>query len=48
MGHDEVKKFFPGDHTHTNKDGADVNAQSVVEGLQLQKNNSLNKFLNIQ
>lgn len=45
LGPDETKKFFPGDHTHTNKDGADVNAQSVVEGLRLQKNISLNKYL---
>ncbi len=45
MGPDEVKKFFPGDHTHTNPAGADVNAQSVVEGLKMQKNISLNNFL---
>jgi Lysophospholipase L1 and related esterases len=45
LGPDETKKFFPGDHTHTNPAGADVNAQSVVEGLRMQKNISLNKFL---
>ncbi|MEP6595668.1 MAG: rhamnogalacturonan acetylesterase [Ginsengibacter sp.] len=45
LGPDETKKFFPGDHTHTNKDGADVNAQSVVEGLKMQKKIPLNKFL---
>ena len=33
MGAEAVKKFFPGDHTHTNEEGAKVNAQSVVEGL---------------
>lgn len=44
-GPDEVKKFFPGDHTHTNKAGAYVNAASVVEGLKMQKNISLNNFL---
>ena len=33
LGPEETKKFFPGDHTHTNKEGADLNAQSVVEGL---------------
>jgi lysophospholipase L1-like esterase len=45
LGPDETKKFFPGDHTHTNKDGANVNAQSVVEGLKMQPNISLNSFL---
>ena len=40
--------MVPGDYTHTNKDGADVNAQSVVEGLKLQQNISLNNFLNNQ
>ncbi|HLS96800.1 MAG TPA: rhamnogalacturonan acetylesterase [Sphingobacterium sp.] len=35
LGPDAVKeKYFPGDHTHTNKAGAWVNAASVVEGLQ--------------
>lgn len=33
MGEEEVTKFFPGDHTHTNVDGARVNAASVVEGI---------------
>jgi rhamnogalacturonan acetylesterase len=32
-GPDKVKGFFPGDHTHTNKEGAEINATSVVEGL---------------
>ena len=45
LGADEVKKFFPGDHTHTNPEGAEVNAQSVVEGLRMQKNISLNNYL---
>ena len=47
LGPGEVKKFFPGDHTHTNKEGALVNAESVVEGLRMQKNISLNSFLKI-
>ncbi|WP_437921083.1 rhamnogalacturonan acetylesterase [Sphingobacterium sp. LRF_L2] len=35
LGADKVKKkYFPGDHTHTNYDGAMENAASVVEGLQ--------------
>ena len=45
LGPDETKKFFPGDHTHTNPAGADINAQSVVEGLRMQKNITLNKYL---
>lgn len=45
IGPDETKKFFPGDHTHTNSAGADVNAQSVAEGLRMQKSISLYKYL---
>lgn len=33
LGPDEVKKLFHGDHTHTNVDGATINAVSVVEGI---------------
>ncbi len=33
MGEDKVKGFFPQDHTHTNREGASLNARSVVEGL---------------
>lgn len=44
-GADSVKKFFPGDHTHTNQAGALVNAQSVVEGIRAQPKNPLNKYL---
>ncbi len=33
LGPDVVKKFFPGDHTHTNGDGAGFNALCVAEGL---------------
>jgi lysophospholipase L1-like esterase len=45
FGADSTKKFFPGDHTHTNPEGAEINAQSVVEGLRMQKNISLNNFI---
>ena len=45
LGPDETKKFFPGDHTHTNPAGANVNAQSVVEGMRLNKAIPLNKYL---
>lgn len=34
IGPDEVKaRYFPGDHTHTNFEGAKENAASVIEGL---------------
>jgi rhamnogalacturonan acetylesterase len=45
LGPDEVKKLFPTDHTHTNKEGANINAQSVVEGIRQIKNLELNKYL---
>ncbi|WP_345950242.1 MULTISPECIES: rhamnogalacturonan acetylesterase [unclassified Mucilaginibacter] len=44
-GADSVKKFFPGDHTHTNKLGATVNAESVVAGIKANKSITLNKYL---
>jgi lysophospholipase L1-like esterase len=44
-GADSVKKFFPGDHTHTNKMGATVNAESVVDGIKADPANPLNKYL---
>ncbi len=44
-GPEKVKEFFPGDHTHTNKAGADVNAQSVVEGIRQNPAIALNKYL---
>lgn len=45
LGPDETKKFFPGDHTHTNMEGAKLNAQSVAEGLRALKNCPLAKYL---
>jgi lysophospholipase L1-like esterase len=33
MGPEAVKPFFPVDHTHTNLDGAKLNAQTVMEGV---------------
>src|SRR5258708_8695665 len=33
MGEEKVKTFFPGDHTHTSPEGADLNASLVVKGL---------------
>ncbi len=34
LGEAKVKTFFPRDHTHTNSEGADLNAASVVAGLE--------------
>lgn len=44
-GAEKVKTFFPGDHTHTNLDGAKVNAESVVEGLKSLKDCPLKDYL---
>ncbi|QES88289.1 rhamnogalacturonan lyase family protein [Rhizosphaericola mali] len=35
LGAEKIAHFFPKDHTHTNKAGADFNAQKVVEGLRV-------------
>jgi lysophospholipase L1-like esterase len=45
MGGDTVKKFFPRDHTHTNADGAELNAASVVAGLKALANHPLDRFM---
>lgn len=45
MGADQVKLFFPGDHTHTNDAGARLNAAEVVEGLKQLKECPLNNYL---
>ena len=45
LGPDETKKFFPGDHTHTNAAGAQLNAASVVDGIRADKKLALNKYL---
>ena len=45
FGPDKVKNYFPGDHTHTNQEGARVNAASVVDGIKANSKNPLNKYL---
>ncbi len=45
MGPEKVKAFFPGDHTHPNKEGALENAASVAFGLSQIKNIGLTKYL---
>lgn len=42
---DQVFALFGTDHTHTNKAGAVINAQSFVDGLKLQPSISLNNYL---
>jgi rhamnogalacturonan acetylesterase len=41
-----VRKFFPADHTHTNYDGAVLNAKKVVEGIKDLQKCELKKYLN--
>ncbi|MDI9365500.1 MAG: rhamnogalacturonan acetylesterase [Flavobacterium sp.] len=45
MGQEKVKAFFPNDHTHTNVEGATINAASVVDGLKLLTDCKLNNYL---
>lgn len=45
LGPDKVKLYFPGDHTHTNLEGAKVNAESVVEGIKELKDCKLKNYL---
>jgi lysophospholipase L1-like esterase len=44
-GPEKVKTFFPGDHTHTNQEGARVNAASIVDGIKANPKNPLNQYL---
>jgi len=45
LGAAAVAAFFPGDHTHTNAEGAKINAASIAEGLKLQPKCPLTKYL---
>lgn len=45
MTHDEVFALFGSDHTHTNKKGAIINAQSFVDGLAMQPGVALNQYI---
>ena len=44
MGPDAVKALFPGDHTHTNRQGAEINARCVIEGLKALKDDPLRGY----
>jgi rhamnogalacturonan acetylesterase len=45
LGEDSVKKYFPGDHTHTNADGARVNVLTVVQGIKYLNRCTLKTYL---
>ncbi|WP_315817759.1 hypothetical protein [Paraflavitalea speifideaquila] len=45
LGPDQVKTFFPADHTHTNLAGAQLNAEMVIKGVKGLKDCGLNKYL---
>ncbi len=45
MGPEKVKEFFPKDHTHTNRQGAVLNAESVIKGIRTLKSCGLRKYI---
>lgn len=45
MGPDQVKDLFYNDHTHTNAQGATINAQSVIEGIKKNKQIEINAYV---
>ena len=48
LGPDKVAAFFPLDHTHTDADGAALNARSVVAGLKSLPDTPLTAYLSAQ
>lgn len=45
MGEKEVGKFFPKDHTHTNKEGAMLNTEVVIEAIKKHRFQKLRSYL---
>lgn len=45
LGPEQVKAFFPGDHTHTNLAGAKLNAEAVVTGIKFLSSCNLKDYL---
>jgi lysophospholipase L1-like esterase len=45
MGEEKVKAFFPADHTHTDQDGAKINAAIVIDQLTGINRGKLRKYL---
>jgi lysophospholipase L1-like esterase len=48
LGEEKVKALFPADHTHTNAQGAELNAATVVEGVRALKDCPLRNYLLLQ
>jgi len=44
MGPDAIKPMFPSDHTHTNRAGAEINAECVIAGLKGLKEDPLRDY----
>jgi lysophospholipase L1-like esterase len=45
MGKQKTAAFFPGDHTHTNREGALFNANIVINGIKNLKGCTLKNYL---
>lgn len=48
LGPEKVDQLFADEHTHTNPEGARLNAQCVIEGIRTLKNCSLNQYIQPQ
>ena len=45
MGEPEAHKFFPADHTHTNLEGANLNAEIVAKALKKINPGKIKKYM---
>lgn len=45
MGEEKVKPLFPNEHTHTSREGAAINAASIVKGIRQLQKCELKKYL---
>jgi rhamnogalacturonan acetylesterase len=45
LGAEKVKTFFPADHTHTNREGAEINAAIIIEKLRELKPGNLVSYM---
>ena len=45
MGQEKVNPLFPNEHTHTSREGAAINAASIVKGIKQLKNCDLKKYI---
>lgn len=46
MGEEKVMPLFPNEHTHTSREGAAINAASIVKGIKQLQKCELQKYLN--